>query len=668
MVEPGATRKMKPYNAALGLPGRSAVSIIVTCWFALFLAAVHGQNEPSPFPASAFPSWSPAPSSFPSVSANDNDSTGIPSVMQSDRPSDVPSAVPTPKPSLDEPSFATSRFRQQFSVGNGRIFTEMETVLFQGLYGSYTVAFAPSGLTVEGNIITECEFLSQKFSNSSTSVTTRGGSNVRFRRLQDADFLQVDFNMVYNSMYTNVSAFPLLFQSYVNSRLEQVAQQMTLLGLNVTEAFVASRIIIRPDPTLQPTSAPSSFPSVSRAPSSIPSDAPSLQPSSPTSQPTTVPLPVPTSPPTGKQPGSGGQKQRDRVIAGVCAVIATIIVLTGFFVYYRKRKHDREIAFMSNSTPNRNSIRDDLTRNYPNHKPGYQQTGKTAETQYTIPNITRNTEGKSEERAEDIVSPSESLVSNQSLLSTGNSNAGDSRDEIDATHDLADEFDQYKDQKLEIMRVEVEGRLTGADGMMSQALTRALIDEDESNTDMNELLWGASGKLVGTEIEASALCEVTDWMKRNTTPTDDERRHFMQDTLNKMVASVRHGVLGPEEASRSIHECAALLGLQLATEIPVTTIIVSGMRKTVTAADMIDVFSEFGEIADAAVASNQRGFGILRFKTNHSVDLAIKRFQEEEIVVQDVAVQMRVLRPGSTNAFADDHVELITTGSASIVP
>ena len=76
-----------------------------------------------------------------------------------------------------------------------------------------------------------------------------------------------------------------------------------------------------------------------------------------------------------------------------------------------------------------------------------------------------------------------------------------------------------------------------------------------------------------------------------------------------MVASVRHGVLGPEEASRSIHECAALLGLQLATEIPIETLIVTGMRKTVTAADLVDAFSEFGEILEAAVAPNQRGFG-----------------------------------------------------------
>jgi hypothetical protein len=83
----------------------------------------------------------------------------------------------------------------------------------------------------------------------------------------------------------------------------------------------------------------------------------------------------------------------------------------------------------------------------------------------------------------------------------------------------------------------------------------------------------------------------------------------MQDTLNKMVASVRHGVLGPDDASRTIHECAALLGLQLATEIPVTTLIITGMQKTVVAENMIEAFREFGEIAEAAVSSKDRGFG-----------------------------------------------------------
>ncbi len=83
----------------------------------------------------------------------------------------------------------------------------------------------------------------------------------------------------------------------------------------------------------------------------------------------------------------------------------------------------------------------------------------------------------------------------------------------------------------------------------------------------------------------------------------------MQEVLNKMVASVRHGVLGPKEASRAVHECAALLGLQLASEIPGSTLVISGLRKTSTAEDVIEAFRTFGEIEEAAVASNQRGFG-----------------------------------------------------------
>lgn len=85
----------------------------------------------------------------------------------------------------------------------------------------------------------------------------------------------------------------------------------------------------------------------------------------------------------------------------------------------------------------------------------------------------------------------------------------------------------------------------------------------------------------------------------------------MQEMLNKMVSSVRHGVLGPDDASRAIHECASLLSLQLASDLPVTTVIITGMRKNVTAQDIVEAFREFGEIDDAAVASNRRGFGKL---------------------------------------------------------
>lgn len=124
----------------------------------------------------------------------------------------------------------------------------------------------------------------------------------------------------------------------------------------------------------------------------------------------------------------------------------------------------------------------------------------------------------------------------------------------------------------------------------------------------------------------------------------------MQETLNRMVASVRHGVLGPSDASRSIHECAALLELQLAADIPVTTVVISGMRKNVTAQDVVNSFSEFGNVSIAAVAPNERGFGILRFKNADSLDAAMKKYRKEEVVVQDVGVQLKVIRPGSVES------------------
>mmetsp|Transcript_18263 Transcript_18263/g.52111 ORF Transcript_18263/g.52111 Transcript_18263/m.52111 type:complete len:295 (+) Transcript_18263:592-1476(+) len=270
-----------------------------------------------------------------------------------------------------------------------------------------------------------------------------------------------------------------------------------------------------------------------------------------------------------------------------------------------------------------------------------------------------------------IISPSESLISNQSLLSAGEAMTADSGDEeADATHHLADEFDQYKDQNLEKMRAEVEGNLTGFDGMMSQALTKALIDDHDddahyfgtaatpttltSTGSLTDSLWGGSllpgaenqgQQLSGIEIEASVLGEVTDWLRREENATNDERYAFMQSTLNKMVASVRHAMLGPDDAARAIHESGALLGFQLATELTVTTLIVTGMRKTATAEIMVRSFQQFGDIAEAAVSPNGKGCGIIRFKNSKSADAAMRQFRSTEIVVQDVGVQLKLLKP-----------------------
>lgn len=514
-------------------PVGNVVSILVACWLAMTLSAVDAQspaNEPTQVPATAFPSWSIEPTLLPSSVTSTGDSTKIPTSIPSDMPSDVPSTTPTPEPSLEEESLATARFRQQFAIGNGRLFTETESVLFQGLYGSYTVAFSPSGVVVEDKIFTQCEFLTQKISNETLSGTARRQYHVRNRRLQQLTFLQVDFNMVYTSLYTNVSTFPLLFQSYVNAGLEQVAQQMQLLGLNVSEAFIASRIIIRPDPTVQPTSAPTLQPSVSHSPSEIPSDMPSLAPTLVSSPPTRAPSLRPTD--VAKPTPSPAKSQDSSETIIISVVVAFTIVIIGLFVYYRRRKHHRDLTSQSNTTGIRKGTRDGTVWDFPAQKTSEYETGIPTETHNTISSLHRRTaSGKSEPVLAEIISPSESVVSNQSLLSTGNSNTGDSGDEIDATHYLADEFDQYKDKDLEIVRAEVQENLAGCDDMMSQALTKAFIENGDSNIDLTELLWGGSGKLTGTEIEASALCEVTDWLKRNDAPTGEERYAVLNLTI-----------------------------------------------------------------------------------------------------------------------------------------
>ena len=106
----------------------------------------------------------------------------------------------------------------------------------------------------------------------------------------------------------------------------------------------------------------------------------------------------------------------------------------------------------------------------------------------------------------------------------------------------------------------------------------------------------------------------------------------------------------PEDASRTIHGSAAMLGLQLAENLPETVLIVTGMRKQVTKEHVIKAFKEFGEIENAGVSSNKRGFGIVRYRSPKSVENAMEKFRYGEIVVQDVGVMVRVLKADNMGA------------------
>ena len=110
---------------------------------------------------------------------------------------------------------------------------------------------------------------------------------------------------------------------------------------------------------------------------------------------------------------------------------------------------------------------------------------------------------------------------------------------------------------------------------------------DETNVNTQELFGGCG-----------VVVKVRDWRKRNEIVEAERKRSFLQEILNPVVRSVRCGVLNAGYASRTIHESAAMLLMQRAEELPVTTVIV----KTTTAEDLKETLKEFCDIGVAAVS------------------------------------------------------------------
>eukprot|EP00980_Cylindrotheca_fusiformis_P006837 scaffold1429_cov110-Cylindrotheca_fusiformis.AAC.9 len=456
-----------------------------------------------PFPTSDLPTDEPSqsflPSSFPSLSH---------------APSDLPSRFPTPEPTFETPIVSSARFFQRFITGNGKRFSPTQLVFIESLYIGSTDEFIPNITDVELKVETKCSIIKHEPGPTKRKLEKDQEWTMVRRGLQQQlfEYVDLDFEMTYTSVYINVTKYPISFQDFINSNNHTIVSRMQTLGLNVTHALYAQRYV-RPVPTLSPSLMPSAMPSIepSKDPSANPSTTISFSPSTLSTDDTNIPA---ASVPTGA--GVDGP-QAETVVIVVSVIVAGSIVLVGSLIYFRKRKHQRrERTFRSDGTTSRRrtpegiwsrGVQSALHNDIPSSSKNNNMSIRSMDSKkYNVPDlITGN----------GIASPSsESLISNPSLLSTGNfTDGGDTDgDDDDATYGLADEFDQYKDQNLEKMRMDVEGNITGFDGMMSQALTRALIDEDDDPVDSSEFLWGGSRN--GAEIEASALGEVTDWLKR----------------------------------------------------------------------------------------------------------------------------------------------------------
>ncbi|GFH44900.1 hypothetical protein CTEN210_01374 [Chaetoceros tenuissimus] len=592
---------------------------------------------PSQFPsilpsrlASNSPSSSPTvmPSSPPTTTSKPSQ---YPTNAPTDQPSEIPSSPPTPLPTYTNFISVKSTFLS---------FVTLDEPIDQGTLRASLFEQALESLTPNINddsnkdrVTTKCEF-----------IRTQSLGGRKLRGIKDRNLLErnviLSFTMEYSSRHVNVTDYDSDLKNWIEGN--SVAYVNTLQGftLSVTDSSIvvilektdAPTISPSKIPTISPSYRPSTSPTVlpTNLPTLKPSESPSLVPSvSPTLLPTALPSDSPTNIPSSMP--SIDKNTAAKVggsIGGVIGASALILVLALYF----KRKRDNVDGSEIGTGPGLRA-------------PGSHSNSPEVDVGVQFPVVTPGEDGFEVAQPGLDGSPEGGYESGDSFLSSGSDNngRGDSDSDIDYGEDgtLVDEFDKYKDNNLEKMRDEMEGMNENFDGMMSLALTKALMDDMEDEDGVSDMDINPPS---ATEIEATVLCDINDWLKKKTSTSAEERRDFMQKTLNEMVAMVRRGIMSPEDASRTIHGSAALLGLQLAENLPETTLIVTGMRKQVTTDHVMKAFEEFGEIESVGVSTNERGFGVVRFRSPKSVQRARDKHRYGEIIVQDVAVSIRLLQ------------------------
>jgi hypothetical protein len=558
-------------------------------------------QAPSPLP-SAKPTLSLTPSSSPS-----NSPSSVPTL--SSEPSSIPSSIPSSQPTysvmFEEKIVLITTFIS-FNEFNDQDPDEVR--IFNDIMSSYTPYFGQ--VRDPNHIDTMCKILSNTYASSGSEVQAI-----------------IQYSMEFKSNRVNITGYDDKFFEFIRANSTMVVDDFKNSGMkwNVDSISFTGR-----SNTKSPTSSPSHRPSAaptgrpSKSPSSFPTFVPSDHPSisqAPNERPSNTPTwtAEPSTGPTSQPTIERKSENLGAIVGGTIGAAAFIVL---FFLGRRRRRRSgsarQGVGVFSFARPwHRKANPDTDVFEYPTSTLG---------------------------SPVGIISDNHSSISRDSLLSASSGHDdSDSDIEYGGNSVLHDEFEKYKDENMEKMRKQVVESLTDCGDMVNLALTKALmddLDDDEENDDIT-----SPEERRGIEIEATVLCEMTDWMKKTVHASADERREIMQGTLNDMVSNVRRGVMSSDDGSRIIHGAAAILGLQLEANIPETTVIVTGMRKKATRKDMVEAFKEFGEIEDAAVSSNARGFGIVRYRSPKSVQRAMDRFRTGEIVVQDVAIMIRVLKP-----------------------
>lgn len=426
-------------------------------------------------------------------------STSKPTLVPIKQPSSAPTNIPSFAPTLNETSSVIAQYQQTFN-GNSNLTNMNDTQIrfFQSALQNYTYNYTG----YQSNRITTLATVTDQL------VTINNPGTPTSRRMQTTNStanaisqLFVRYSMEWLSNLTNVSNSPLLFESWMKNTSNSAAFIETLNeggGLDL-------------DPY-------SSIFSVAK------------------SQPTSPPTPSPTFAPTA--PVKAVSNSVTVIVAAVVGIGCTLIVggILWFFYVRRRRRKKQQQQEAAVVTTN-------IGEHY--HKGGgpfaiLESTSESPPHQQQFRSMGYINNSFSEKDMMYMLEPTdaapsgitqqeEALDRRPSMVSASLEDDYPTSDEddsyiLEAQNAIIDEFDRYRNQDLEKMREEVKGNVDNMDGMMSQALTKVLMEQDEHDT--KSLLWGASAPGDSAEIEASVLCETHDWLKRKEDATLEERYCF----------------------------------------------------------------------------------------------------------------------------------------------
>ena len=443
---------------------------------------------PTIFPT-RFPSISLNPSLFPTVSPSLSleptlfPTTNLPSPVpsQSLLPSNDPTIPPTlsikpsSEPSLQNVKTEIGVFAQTFERKDNAKFQPSQEQGFVTIYNDLTGRYA-----IADRVETTCFIVDQNLT---------GFGDRRFLQSNTTFSLTLIYKMTYETRFpqVNISNHTGKFMEFMNNETNREDVRSELRGVGITIEVVGEVAIgYEPSgvptmyPTQQPSSEPTALPSSSSKPSTAPSSIASFHPSKepsklPTMKPSFIPSTTLSDSPTVPPSIDYGS-----IFIGATSVIAGLLIL--FYAIYRIKKQKENTS--EESTP-----------------PGGNQ----------YPSEVEISDGGSP------IQPTNSQDSSSSNFSNGESCISEAtNEEVDKEGVLLKIFDSVKK--------DVSGSESSMPGHQQYPfITRdTLFDKyDFTGGNIDDYTWNGCTDVYG--IEATALCKISDWKKRQQGANENEK-------------------------------------------------------------------------------------------------------------------------------------------------